>query len=50
VLERTGHGRAERDHAATAAARGVDRVDRGLRQVVGLVERQPRVERGVAGR
>jgi len=48
VFERARHRRAEGDHAAAAAVRALDRIDRRLRQAVRLVERQPRVECGIA--
>ena len=50
VLEGARHRRADRDDAIAACARGLHRGDRRRRQVVRLVERQLRVERGIAGR
>jgi len=49
VLQRTDDGRSHRDDAAVPGAGMIDRERRGDGDVVGLVERQVRVERGVPG-
>jgi hypothetical protein len=50
VLERTRDRRADRDDPVAAFSRRVHCRDRRCRQVVRLVERKARIERGIAGR
>ena len=49
VLERTYHGRPDRHHAAALRLRAADGPRSCRRNVIRLVERQPGVERRVAG-
>lgn len=50
VFERPHDARSDRDDAAATPPRRHDRARRRVRDAIGLVERQPRIERGIAGR